>query len=96
MTRPEKPRRIDFDPKVLYFKPRGIPLSNIEEVELKRDEVEALRLHDLNGFDQTVSGKKMNVSQPTFARILNRAYKKLAIAILKGQAIKIKNEPTNK
>jgi predicted DNA-binding protein (UPF0251 family) len=92
MTRPEKPRRINFDPKVLYFKPRGIPLREIEEIELERDEVEALRLHDLKGLDQTESGNKMNVSQPTFARILNRAYKKLAVAILKGQAIKIKRE----
>ena len=89
MTRPKKDRYLLFDPEVLYFKPRGIPLSTLEEEELFHDELEALKLHDVDGLDQLEAAKKMKISQPTFGRILNKAYKKIAIAIIKGKAIKI-------
>lgn len=89
MTRPKKDRCLKFNPEVLYFKPRGIPLSTLEEEELFHDELEALKLHDVDGLDQIEAAKKMNVSQPTFGRILDKAYKKIAIAIVKGKAIKI-------
>ena len=89
MTRPKKDRCLRFDPEVLYFKPRGIPLSALEEEELFPDELEALKLHDVDGLDQIKAAKKMNISQPTFGRILDKAYKKIAIAIIKGKAIKI-------
>ncbi|MDD4027252.1 MAG: DUF134 domain-containing protein [Candidatus Shapirobacteria bacterium] len=89
MTRPKKNRCLRFNPEVLYFKPRGIPLSTLEEEELFHDELEALKLHDVDGLDQIEAAKKMNVSQPTFGRILDKAYKKIATAIIKGKAIKI-------
>lgn len=89
MTRPKKNRRLGFDPNVYYFKPRGIPLRDLEEVVLERDEVEALKLHDVDGFEQIEASKKMNVSQPTFGRILDKAYKKIAKAIIEGKAIRI-------
>jgi len=89
MTRPKKNRCLRFNPEVLYFKPRGVPLSILEEVELFPDELEALKLHDVDGSDQIEAAKKMNVSQPTFGRILDKAYKKIAGAIIKGRAIKI-------
>ena len=89
MTRPKKNRCLRFNPEVLYFKPRGIPLSTLEEEELFTDELEALKLHDVDGLDQIEAAKKMNISQPTFGRILDKAYKKIATAIVKGKAIKI-------
>lgn len=89
MSRPKHKRHIQFNPEVLYFKPRGVPLSTLEEVELLPDELEALKLHDVDGLDQVEAAKKMNISQPTFGRILDKAYKKIAIAIIKGKAIKI-------
>ena len=89
MTRPKKDRCLKFNPEVLYFKPRGVPLSILEEEDLFHDELEALKLHDVDGFDQIEAAKKMNVSQPTFGRILDKAYKKIARAIIKGKAIKI-------
>ena len=89
MTRPKKDRCLKFNPEVLYFKPRGIPLSRLEEEELFPDELEALKLHDVDGLDQISAAKKMNISQPTFGRILDKAYKKIAIAVIKGKAIKI-------
>jgi len=89
MPRPKQKRCLRFNPEVLYFKPRGIPLSTLEEEELFHDELEALKLHDVDGLDQIEAAKKMNVSQPTFGRILDKAYKKIATAIIKGKAIKI-------
>ncbi len=89
MTRPKNPRCLRFNPEVLYFKPRGIPLSILEEEELFHDELEALKLHDVDGLDQVEAAKKMNISQPTFGRILDKAYKKIAVAIIEGKAIKI-------
>jgi len=89
MVRPKNPRCLKFNPEVIYFKPRGVPLSVLEEIELLPDELEALKLHDVDELDQIEAAKKMKVSQPTFGRILDKAYKKIAIAIIKGKAIKI-------
>lgn len=98
MVRPKNPRCLRFNPEVVYFKPRGVPLSQLEEIELLPDELEALKLHDVDNLDQISSAQKMGVSQPTFGRILNKAYKKIAQAIVKGMAIKISqnNEKENK
>ena len=90
MPRPKVPRRISFNPNVTYFKPRGVPLHAIDEIELSHDELEALRLKDYMGLDQKIAAEKMNVSQPTFHRILNSARKKIATAIVDGKAISIR------
>ena len=89
MARPIKPRRVFFDPNVTYFKPRAIPLSILEEVDLGVDELEALRLCDLKDLNQVESAKKMGISQSTLQRILALAHKKIAEALIKGKAIKI-------
>lgn len=81
-----------FEPNVYYFKPRGIPLRELEEVILMPDELEALKLHDVDGLEQIQAAEKMNVSQPTFGRILNAAYKKISQAIIKGMAIRIEKK----
>jgi len=90
MVRPKKPRKINFDPNIVYFKPRAIPLSSLEEIELTLDEIEALRLCDLENFDQKRAAKKMKISQSTLNRILTSARKKVAKALIEGKAIKIK------
>ena len=90
--RPIKPRKICFNPDVIYFKPRGIPLKGLEEVELNIDEIEALRLCDLNGLEQIETAKKMNVSRSTIQRTISSARKKIADAIINGKAIKINNK----
>ncbi len=89
MPRPRKIRRIRSNPEVLYFKPRGIPLKNLEEEVLLPDEVEALRLYHVNELDQITSSKKMDISQSTFHRLLLSAEKKISRAIINGKAIKI-------
>jgi len=90
MTRPLKPRRIFFDPNVTYFKPKAVPLSLLEEVDLDIDELEALRLCDLKNLEQIEAAKKMKVSQSTLQRILTSAHKKVAEALIEGKAIKIR------
>jgi len=89
MVRPIKPRRVQFNPKAVYFKPRAIPLSMLDEVELSLDEIEALRLCDLEGLDQIEAAKRMKISQSTLQRILTSARQKIATAIVGGMAIKI-------
>lgn len=89
MPRPRLPRCLRFRPNVYYFKPQGIPLRMLEEVSLLPDELEAIKLHDVDGLEQIDAAEKMNISQPTFGRILGRAYKKIAEAVIKGKAIKI-------
>ena len=89
MVRPRLCRRVRFQPEVTYFKPRGIPLMELEEVILHVDEYEAVRLKDLEGLEQEECAKKMKISQPTFHRLITEARKKIADAIIKGKAIKI-------
>jgi len=92
MPRPKIYRCLRFKPSVYFFKPQGIPLRHLEEVVLLSDELEALKLHDVDGLEQIEAAKKMRISQPTFARILDKAYKKVAEAIVKGKAIKIERK----
>jgi len=89
MPRPKIPRRLRFNPNVLYFKPQGIPLRKLEEVTLLPDELEALKLYEVDELDQTQAAERMKISQPTFARILGNAHKKIAQALIFGYAIKI-------
>lgn len=89
MTRPRVKRCLQFNPNVDYFKPRGIPLRDLEEVELLPDEIEAIKLYLIDGLDQTQSAEKMGISQPTFARTIDASCKKVADALINGKAIKI-------
>ena len=89
MTRPRLPRCLRFNPNVYYFKPQGIPLRELEEVALLPDELEALKLYEVDGLEQIAASAKMKISQPTFARLLGSANKKIAEAIIKGKAIRI-------
>lgn len=87
--RPRKNRRIRFNPRVTFFKPQGVPMRELEIVELTIEEGEALRLKNQKGLDQTEAAKMMHTSQSTFQRILTSAYKKISLAIIEGKAIKI-------
>jgi len=64
----------------------------LEEIVIFPDEVEALKLHDIDGLEQLDAAKKMGISQSTFARTLDKVYKKLAEGIINGKAIKIADE----
>ena len=89
MPRPTKCRRVAFLPNVTYFKPAGIPLRVLEEVRLSIEEAEAIRLKDLDGLEQEQGAERMNISRPTFQRVLASGRQKIADALLNGKAIKI-------
>jgi predicted DNA-binding protein (UPF0251 family) len=74
---------------VAYFKPQGIPMRDLEEIELELDEIEALRLADLEDLYQADAAAKMGVSRQTFGNIIARAHKKVAAALLGGKALRI-------
>ncbi len=89
MVRPVKKRLIRHFPRVTYFKPRAVPLQSLEEVELKPDELEVLRLCDFLSYTQQEAAKKIGISQSTLQRTLEIARAKVAEALTKGKAIKI-------
>ncbi|MDD3711768.1 MAG: DUF134 domain-containing protein [Patescibacteria group bacterium] len=89
MARPLKPRRISFSPRAIHFKPKAIPLSSLDEVELQVDELESLRLCDLENLNQREAASQMGISQATLQRIVVSARKKITEALVKGKAIKI-------
>ncbi|MCF7795861.1 DUF134 domain-containing protein [Patescibacteria group bacterium] len=89
MSRPRLKRKIEFNPKVRYFKPQGVPMRYLKAIELLPEEVEALRLKNIKNTSQEECAKKMNTSQSTFQRILSSAYRKITEALINGNAIKI-------
>ncbi len=72
-----------------YFKPRGIPTVDLEEVNLTLDEFEAIRLADYEQLYQEEAAARMNISRQTFGRIVEEAHKKIADVLLNGKALKI-------
>ena len=89
MARPRCLRRIGCRPNAGYFKPRGIPLRELDEVRLALDELEAIRLADLQGLYHDRAAEKMGVSRPTFGRIIEAARRKVADALCHGKALRI-------
>ncbi len=89
MVRPKKCRFVTSAPETTYFKPRAIPLSELEEVCLTIEEIEALKLKFLDKLEQEQAAKKMKVSRTTFWRVLSSAGEKISDALINGKAIKI-------
>ena len=89
MPRPRHCRRVGCLPQSNYSKPRGIPLSVLQHVALTVDELETVRLADLEGMYQEQAAEKMNISRQTFGRILESAHRKIAQALVNGDALRI-------
>ncbi len=89
MARPPKRRHVEFIPDIIFFKPTGVPLRHLSEVVLTVEELEAIRLRDLEKLEQEPCARRMNISRPTFVRIINSARTKVAEALVKGKAIRI-------
>lgn len=89
MPRPTKCRFIKSIPGVFLFKPAGIPARFLENTTLSFEELEAMRLKDLEGIDQTEAAIRMNISRATFQRILSSARQKVSDALVNGKAIQI-------
>ena len=89
MARPMKCRKVECNVATAYFKPQGIPMRDLEEIELELDEIEAIRLADLEELYQADAAARMGVSRQTFGNIIARAHKKVAEALLGGKALRI-------
>jgi len=89
MVRPQKHRKVAYNPHISYFKPRGIPMLELEEVKLTVDEREAMRLSDLLGLSHEEAGRRMGVSRATFGRILQKGRQTVADALINGKAINV-------
>ena len=89
MARPMICRKVSGDVTAKYFKPQGIPMRDLEEIAMELDEIEAIRLADLEGLYQVDAAARMGVSRQTFGNIIARAHKKVASALLCGKALRI-------
>jgi predicted DNA-binding protein (UPF0251 family) len=69
------------------FKPTGTPLREIEKIVLYRDELEALKLCDMDGLTQKAAGERMGVSRGTVQRLLSEARRKTAMALAECKAL---------
>jgi predicted DNA-binding protein (UPF0251 family) len=76
-------------PACSYYKPQGIPLRVLEQINLTVDEIEAIRLVDLGAMYQEEAAKQMNISRQTLGRIIESAHKKIADALVNGKALSI-------
>ena len=89
MPRPTRNRKIIDPPKMSGFKPFGMPLCEVEVMELQFDEFESIKMINYQDLPQDVAAAKMGISRPTFTRIYNKALKKIAQAFVECMAIKI-------
>lgn len=82
-------RKVSYLPPITYFKPAGIRMSELGEVQILVEEAEAIRLKDLQGLEQEECARHMNISRSTFSRLLDSARNKIADALLNGKAMRI-------
>jgi len=90
MPRPIKCRRIQNDPRTGCFKPSGVRGCDLEEVVLSVDELEAIRMADLESMYQEEAAAEMGVSRQTFGNILKAAHAKVADCLVNAKKLKIK------
>ena len=84
-----KYRIVNGRPITNIFKPAGIPQCELEEVVLTLDELEALRLADLEKNYQEEAAKRMGISRQTFGNIIESARRKTADVLVNGKTLRI-------
>lgn len=93
MPRPVKWRKVEFIPKETYFLPcshgKCSRFAEIGEIQLKVEELEAMRLKDIEGLNQEECAERMEISRQTFQNIIDEARKKVAQALIEGKAISV-------
>ncbi|HOU27950.1 MAG TPA: DUF134 domain-containing protein [Thermoleophilia bacterium] len=89
MPRPPIERTVSGVPRVTLFKPAGVPVRDLEQLRLGVDELEALRLVDLEGLTHEQAAEVMGVSRQTVGRVLERGRTRVAEALVGGKAILI-------
>jgi predicted DNA-binding protein (UPF0251 family) len=94
VPRPRKLRRMGQPPRLAIYKPAGVALSDLNQVLLLPEELEALRLADLHGLSQEEAAAQMQVSRSTFQRILAHARRQVALALVEGLALRLEPAPS--
>jgi predicted DNA-binding protein (UPF0251 family) len=89
MPRPRKRRTLTRAPQPAIYKPAGVPLDDLRLVTLLHEELEALRLSDLEDLSQVDAAQRMGVSRSTFQRIVTRARRQVSLALVEGHALRI-------
>jgi predicted DNA-binding protein (UPF0251 family) len=89
MPRPRKRRALAELPRSAIYKPAGVPLEALRRVAMLHEELEALRLADLEGLTQEQAAQRMGVSRSTFQRVLAHARRQVALALVEGHALQI-------
>ncbi|MCF7849743.1 MAG: DUF134 domain-containing protein [Kiritimatiellales bacterium] len=89
MTRPHRGRWIGHSPEATFFKPAGVPASELRITAIPLDELEAMRLVDGEELKQTEAAEQMGISQSTIARLLSSGRKKTALALAHGEALQL-------
>ena len=89
MPRPRKRRTLARRPRPAIYKPAGVPLDGLRHIQLLHEELEALRLADLEGLTQAEAAGRMDVSRSTFQRTVVRARRQVALALVEGHALQI-------
>ncbi len=87
MRGPYRKRMIWQPPRFRNFKPSGIPRRALDSVILTIDEYEAIRLADFLDLEHQAAAEQMQISRPTFTRLIEQARKKLATAIVEGKEL---------
>ncbi len=89
MSRPKKERFVCMDPNIKCFWPKWSEQKS-EVIEIFCDELEAMKLINLEGMNMIHWWKKMWISAATFNRILKSAHKKITDAIINGKMLAVK------
>lgn len=89
ISRPTKWRIVESIPQDVYFIPQGKHRCELTEEILKVEEIEAIRLKDLENLNQNECAEKMKISRPTFQRILTSARTKITRALIEGKALRV-------
>jgi predicted DNA-binding protein (UPF0251 family) len=87
MRQSYRTRRIALPPRYREFKPRGVPARKLKNTYLSVDEYEALRLADYEKLEHADAAKCMNISRPTFTRLVEKARGRIATAVVEGHRL---------
>lgn len=89
MSRPVKFRKVEKLPVCTEFMPIKVGEEEVEKICIKVEELEAMRLKDIEGYNQEQCAELMEVSRQTFQNIIDSARNKVTIALVEGKAIHI-------
>ncbi len=89
MARSKKQKMVGSPPVYRSFKPSGVMRSTLEQIQLELSEYEAIRLADYEGLDHAEAATEMEISRPTFSRLIEKARGKMANFLIDGRELAI-------